>query len=370
MGVPAVQAAVNVISGTVASLPLQVFKQTGDGAVKAKSDPLYRIIHDVVNADYLTSFAWRKYMVGRLLLKGRAYTFIERNGAGKVTNLWPLNPDKVTVKVQGWRRVYEYRDATGVKVYQASEIIDLVWMPGPDGHTHLDPLYLNRHAIGLAIAAERYASTVFENGGVPPFALETTATSPTAREKASTQTNAALKKGRAEGRMAIDLAPGDKLHKLGSDPAQNQMLELRAFQILEIARVFNIPPTFLHDLSKGTYSNTEQLDLAFVKHTLHPLLEMIEQELNAKLFSDRNRSNYVEFNLDGLMRGDSSRIANFAAGVNSGLYMPDEIRATENLPPVKGGDRAYRQGALVPLDSDGFTTPSTTPAVEPQPEAK
>lgn len=360
LGVPAVQAAINVISGTIASLPLQLFRRTENGAEKAKDHPLYRIIHDVVNADQLTSFAWRKYSVGRYLAKGRSFTFIETNRAGDVRHLWPLNPDKVEVVQKGRRRFYHYTDADGLKVYKASEIIDLVWMPGSDGHSHVDPLYLNRNAIGLAIAAERFASSVFENGGVPPFALETSATSATARERATTQTEAHLKAGRKSGKQAIALTPGDKLVKLGSNPAETQMLELRRFQVLEIARVFNIPPTFLHDLSAGTYSNTEQLDLAFVKHTLTPLLEQFEQELNAKLFPPGSDL-YVEFNLDGLMRGDSSRIANFAAGVNAGLYMPDEIRATENRPPVAGGDRAYRQGALVPLDSPAFTTPPQAP---------
>lgn len=377
MGVPAIQAAVNVISGTIASLPLHLYRTTGGVAEMAKNDPLYRVVHDVVNADAQTSVQWREYMISRYLLRGRAFSFIERNGAGKVTNLWALNPDQMTVRIEAdpkvkgvSQRIYEYRRASGlIDKFKAFEIIDLVWMLDADGFSHRDPINTSRNAIGLAIAAERYASSVFENGGVPPFALETSASSPLALEKADRQTEAKLQNGRASGKKLITIGTGDRLTKLGSDPNENQLTELRRFQIEEVARIFNIPMTFLQDLTNGSYSNTEQLDLQFSKHTIAPILKKFEAELNAKLFSDRNKTNYVEFNLDGLERGDSTRIANYAAGVNAGIYMPDEIRSRENLPPVKGGDRAYRQGALVPLDADGFTTPGKAPAAPEAPVA-
>lgn len=373
LAVPSLLAAVNVISGTIASLPLQLFKNTPEGRQKSTSDPLYRIIHDQVNADYLTSFAWRKGMIARLLLRGRAFTFIERNGAGKVTNLWPLNPDNMTVEVKGWRRIYRYRDAAGVKEFQSSEIIDLIWLPGPDGHTHQDPLYVNRNAIGLAIAAERYASSVFENGGVPPYVLETAVSSPGAAERASADTAEAIKRARSQKRGVLVLPSGSALKPIGFDPDKTQMLELRKFQVIEIARVFNIPPTFLQDLSNGTYSNVEQQDLAFVKHTLTPLLEMFEQELNAKLFSDRNRQSFVEFNLDGLLRGDlPTRMTAYRTAIHGGFITPNEIRTLENREPLEGGDDLMIQGATIPLKMAGKVTvdaPVDEP-VEPDPEAK
>ncbi|MDO1559815.1 phage portal protein [Brevundimonas sp. 2R-24] len=355
LGVPAVWTAVNVIAGSIASLPLHLYKRSPEGRQRAEADPLDRIVHDQVNSDYLTSFAWRKWLVTRLLLTGRAFTFIERGGHGRVTNLWPLDSSRMAIEVRDGRRVYRYRRHDGRTVeYGAGEIIDLVWMPGADGISHVNPLDRNRNAIGLAIAAERYASIMFENGGIPPLALNGPTMSPQAAARASGDIAAALKATRDEKRNVLITPTGYDLKPIGFEPMKAQMLELRKFQITEVARVFNIPPAFLQDLSTGTYSNTEQQDLAFVKHTLTPWLELIEQELNAKLFSDKNRTNFVEFNLDGMLRGDlATRMTAYAQAVNAAVLTPNEARAIENRPAKEGGDDLLIQGATVKLNTVG-----------------
>jgi len=365
LAVPAVAAAINKISDAIASLPLQLFRRTEDGRAKADSDPLYRIVHDQVNADYLTSFAWRKWMVSRLLLRGRALTYIERNKAGRVMNLWPLDPDRVVIEIKGGRRVYRYRLADREVVYGAGEIVDLVWMPTGDGVGHHDPLIVNRNAIGLAIAAERYASTVFDASGVPPLVMSGPAMSPGAQERASTDVAAAVKAAKRERRGILTMPTGFDLKPIGFEPSKAQLLELRQFQILEIARVFGINPTFLQDLSNGTYSNTEQADISFAKHTLAPWIELIEQELNAKLFSDRNRSLFVEFNIDGMLRGDfATRMAGYATAIQNGIRTPNEVRALDNLPPSDqpDADKLHIQGATTPLGSQPQASPTAQAA--------
>ena len=350
MSVPAVFAAVNVIAGSIAALPLHLYKRTPDGRQKAENDPLAAIVHDRVNADYLTSYQWRRWLMTRLLLSGRAFTFIERNGAGRVTNLWPLDAARMTLEIRNGRRVYRYRLNDRVVEYGTGEIIDLVWMPSADGLGHVDPLDRARNAIGLAIAAERYASTIFENGGVPPLVMEGPAASPAATARMTEDITEAVRAARANKRNILAIPTGFKLDAIGFEPGKAQMLELRAFQITEVARVFNVPPSFLHDLSTGTFANVEQQDLAFVKHTLTPWLELIEQELNAKLFSDKNRTNFVEFNLDGMLRGDlAARMTAYAQGVNAGVITPNEARAIENRPPKDGGDELLIQGGTFRL---------------------
>ena len=365
LAVPAVAAAVNRIADAIASLPLHLYRRSEEGRAKADADPLYRIIHDQVNADYLTSFAWRKWMVTRLLLRGRALTYIERNKAGRVMNLWPLDPDRVVIEIKGGRRVYRYRLQDREVVYAASEIIDLVWMPTNDGVGHHDPLIIHKNAIGLAIAAERYASTVFDASGVPPLVMSGPAMSAAAQERAATDVAAAVKAAKRERRGILTMPTGYDLKPIGFDPSKAQLLELRKFQILEIARVFNIPPTFLQDLSSGTYSNTEQQDLAFAKHCIGPWVERIEQELNAKLFSDRNRSLFVEFSMDGLLRGDfTTRMNGYATAIQNGIRTPNEIRAMENLPPSDqpDADKLHIQGASVPLGEQSKANPTSEPA--------
>lgn len=349
--VPAVWCAVNFIAGTLASLPLQLFVKTDKGREAADRDPLYGILHDAPNEEW-TSFAWRKYSMVNTLLHGRSLTFIERNKAGRVMNLWPLDPTKCTIERAGGRKRYTYTDGNRTVVYGATEIIDIPFMLEADGLAHVRPVEKLKGAVGLSLALERYAQKFFDNGGVPPLALYGPVGSPAAASRASTDVTQAIRDANAERRNVLIMPTGHELKPIGIDPQKSQMEEARRFQIEEIARVFDIPPVFLQDLTHGTFSNTEQQDLHFVKHTLRQWLKAWEDEMNLKLLSARNRTKYVEFNLDGLLRGDfKSRMEGLAKGVQNAIITPNEARSFENYPNGgPDGDKLWLQGATLPID--------------------
>lgn len=354
MGVPAIWAAVNFIAGTLAGLPLHVYRKGEEGR-KRVTGGLANLLHDAVN-DEMSSFEWRKYCFERTLTTGRSLTFIERNAMGRIINLWPLNPDNVTIEVRRGRKFYRYRDngERGREVtYEAREIIDIPFSLKSDMVTARSPILANKDVIGLGIAATNYGSKLFQNGGVPPFIITGNFQSGKAMQRASDDLQEAIKRTSKENRQALALPLQHEIKTLGIDPEKSQLVELKKFLIEEYARIYSLPPVFLQDLSHGTFSNTEQQDLHFVKHTIKRWVEQAEQEMNLKLFGKNNTSQYVEFNLDGLLRGDfKTRMEGYALAVQNSLRTPDEIREGENW-PAKGGnaDRLFIQGATVPIDS-------------------
>ncbi|MDX0413919.1 phage portal protein [Sinorhizobium medicae] len=365
--VPAVWCAVNFIANTIASLPLQVFKKSGEGRDTVESDPLYGILHDAPN-DELTSFMWRKGMMINVLLRGRGVSFIERNKAGRVMSIWPLDTDKLTIERKNGRKLYHYDDGGRKVTYAANEVIDLTFMLKPDGVSHVDPVTKLRGAVGLSLALDEYARKFFANGGVPPLALYGPMPSPAAASRASQDVEKAVRDANAERRNVMIMPTGHELKPVGVDPDKSQMVESRRMQIEEIARIYGLPPVFLQDLTHGTFSNTEQQDLALTKHLISQWVKAWEQELNLKLFSARNRTKFVEFNLDSLMRGDfRTRMEGYAKGIQNGIYTPDEVRAMENW-PSKGGDadKLHIQGATVPLGMQ--STAARQPANDNNPD--
>lgn len=348
LGVPAIWAAVNFISGTVAGLPLQVYRRSNDGRQRV-SGGLAPILHDAVN-DETSSFAWRKYTFERVLTGGRAFTFIERNAAGRVLNLWALNPKHVKVKRISGRTTYEYKEpGQTLRVYESAEILDIPFMLEEDGISHRGPIATCRDAISLAIASTDYAAKFYHNGGVPPFAVTGGFQSGAAMKRAADDLEAAVDKAARDKRQALILPTGLEIKSIGGDPEKGQMIEAKRFAVEEIARIYSLPPTFLQDLTHGTFSNTEQQDLHFVKHTLKRWIEQFEQEMNLKLFG-RGARQYVEFNVDGLLRGDfKTRMEGHATAIQNSLETPNEARALENRPPLAGGDELLIQGATVPL---------------------
>jgi HK97 family phage portal protein len=185
-----------------------------------------------------------------------------------------------------------------------------------------------------------------------------------------------LRGNRSRQRKILPIPTGFELKPIGIDPSKQQLIELRQWMISEASRIMNIAPAMLHDLTNGTYSNFEQQSLNYAKMTIAPLTELIEQELNSKLFGERNKSDYVEFNMDGLQRGDFlSRMEGSAKAVFAGIRTPNEIRALDNLAPLEGGDKLYMQGANMPLDQLGkmqalaLPEPVEPPVSDPDAEA-
>ena len=353
LGVPAIWAAVNFMSGTLAGLPLNIYRKQGDDRKKVTNTRLAKILHDAVN-DELSSFDWRKGFFEGVFTGGRGLTYIERNRATlQVLNLWPLDPTKVEVRRQDFRTTYVYEDTDGkLKTYDSSEIIDLAFMRKADGISHRGPIATNKDVIALAIAATEYGSKFFSNGGVPPFAVTGDFKSHKAMARAGNDFQEAVRKAAKEERQALMLPAGLNITSIGADAEKAQLVSLKQFSIEEFARIYSLPPTFLQDLSKGTFANTEQQDLHFVKHTIKRWVEQFEQELNLKLFGRDNNKIYVELNMDGLLRGDfKTRMEGYATSIQNAILSPNEVRRKENMPEMPNGNDLLIQGATVPLGS-------------------
>ena len=159
-----VYACVRVIAETIASLPLHVYQNQGEGSVKALDHPLYPILHDEPNSE-MTSFVWRETMLAHLLLWGNAYCQIIRSGRSQILGLYPLLPDRMEVdRDSAGTLTYTYSANGGQTVKLRPE--DVLHIPGLgfDGIMGYSPIALEKNAIGLGLAAEEYGSKFFSNG--------------------------------------------------------------------------------------------------------------------------------------------------------------------------------------------------------------
>lgn len=350
MGIPAVWAAVNFLAGTIAGLPLKHYRKTETGREEVKGK-LARILHSAVN-DEMSSFEWRKYSFERTFTSGRQITWIDRVG-DEIQNFYPLDPAYVTVKKVSGKKTYRYAlPGVRAKIYVASEIIDIPFCLKADMVKALSPISANKDTIGLAIAATNYGSKFFQNGGVPPFVIEGPFQTGAALKRSSDDMAQTIKETSRQNRVALSLPTGHTIKPIGADPEKSQLVELKKFLIEEIARIYSLPPTFLQDLTRATFSNVEQQDLHLVKHTIKRWVEQSEQEMNLKLFGRDNETDYVEYNLDGLLRGDfKTRMEGYAQAIQNSIYTPAQVHAKENLPSRTEADVLLIQGATVPLGS-------------------
>ncbi len=347
--VPAVFDAVNFLERMMGTLPLHAYRDV-DGKPKRDTGDLTMLLNEAPNPEW-TAANWRRYMWHGVFTGGRGVSWIERDGVKPVA-IWPMDPAQTTVIRRNGRKFYRHATTE----YPAADVIDVTFALRSDQLAAYGPIHMGRKAIGLAIAMNDFAAGFFAGGGIPPMALEgPLPAGPEAFKRAQEQIQRAIDLARKAGRAFFGMPPGHSLKAVGIDPDKGQMTEARLFQIQEIARLYGLPPVFLQDLSKGTFSNTEQQDLQLVKHLVLHWAVIFEQELNLKLFGQRRRAREVKHNLDGLQRGDfKARIEAIARGIQTAQFTPDEARELDNRQPYPDGVGAkpYIQGATVPLGTE------------------
>lgn len=356
LALSAVWACTNLIAGSIGSLPLMVYEQINGQRAIAKGHALYRVLHDSPNYDQTAVDFW-EFSASSLELWGNSYAEITRQG-GEVVGLSPINPEVVTVKRLKSGEI-EYRwNQDGVN--HVGSDADILHIRGFGGSPlgGMSTLHFGRNAFGLSKAVERAASGTFANGLRPSGALTFESwLSKENREIAETRLTEKYVGAINAGRPLI-LEGGTKWESLAINPEDAQMLESRKFSVEEICRFFGVPPHMVGHTENSTSWGTglEQQTLGFQKFTLRRRLKRIEQALEKQLLtaSDRARGVTIEFNLEGLLRGDSAaRSAFYESALRNGWMTINETRALENLPPVTGGDTPRMQMQNVPITEAG-----------------
>ena len=356
LSLSAVWACVNLLAGTIASLPVGVWERRAGERVRVAGHPLYRLLHDSPNHDQTAVDFW-EYLQSSLELWGNAYARIERTG-GRIAGLVPINPAVISVRRLASGRI-EYGWAENGRSYRVLDD-DVFHVRGFGGGPlqGMSTLYFGRQAIGGAMAADRAAAETFRNGLRPSGVLTfETWLRPDQREIAERRLVEKFAGAQNAGRPMV-LEGGTKWQALTLNPEDAQMLESRRFGIEEICRLFGVPPHMIGHTEKSTSWGTglEQQTLAFQKFTLRRRIKRLEQAIEKQLLTpaERGRGVTVEFNLEGLLRADSASRAKFYQTMTMiGAMTINEVRALENLPRVEGGDVPRMQMQNVPITEAG-----------------
>lgn len=340
MRLSAVNACVRVYAESVASLPLFTIQRQGKVKTKVPEHPAYRLLHDRPNP-WQTSFEWRELMERDINTRGNAYSLIERDWAGQLAALYPLRPDRVTVRIDKPSRLpyYQCHELDGAPTLSRENVFHLRGM-SKDGYVGLSPIQEAMDAFGLTSALEQFASSLFANGALHRGVFVYKG-SMTPEQYARMKESIGERFGRGlKNPNAPGLLDGDWEWKQTSMPANEaQFLEARNFQVEDIARLFRMPtPMIGHNDKASTYASAEQFFLAFVVHSLRPHLVRWEQAIKRDLFTENEQDLYAEFLVDGLLRGDiRSRYAAYAIARQWGWMCTDEIRERENMDPLPDG---------------------------------
>jgi HK97 family phage portal protein len=340
LNISTVHACVRVIAETIASLPLKLYRRKSDGTKElALKHPLYKIMHRRPNENQ-TAFEYKEQKVTQLCLRGNGYGLIERTNAGVVANIIPLDPARMEVAVANGQPRYKYTWLDGKQEIISPDRIWHIRGLSTNGYEGLSPVTLAREAMGLASATEGHGARLFKNGAKPGGILTTPGTLTEKAIERLKKTWSKAYSGDNQHNVAV-LEQDLKYQVIGFSNEDSQFLQTRTFQVEEITRIYRVPPFLIgHPDKTSTYASAEQSMTSFIKHTIRPYVERIEQSADRALLTEKEQDRYFfEFDMEGLLRGDSKARAEFyASGIQNEWLSPNEARAKENLNPREGGD--------------------------------
>lgn len=337
-----VYACVRVLSDAVASLPLITYRERSDGGrERAMDTPPAQLLTSP--SPLLTPKDLWGMVTAHLNCWGNAYIAKLRVGSnGPVKRLWPIQPGYVRVEVADGEPVFIVQPHDGMQGGTFSRL-DILHIKGltTDGYTGTSPIGQAREAVGIGIAMEEYAARWFANSAFPAGVIQMPgALSADAAKRLKVDWEMFHRGQKNSSRVAV-LEGGATFSAQTMPPADAQFVEQRHLSATMIARIFRVPPWMIaaDANSRLTYSNVEQQMLQFATYSVRPWLVTIEQALLAdEDIYPVGDGLYPEFLMDSLLRADTAtRNAAYTEGFGRWLTR-NEIRISENMLPVPGGD--------------------------------
>lgn len=362
MRISAVYRCVEVISDSVAQLPIDIYKLDPEGyKCKFINHLAYDLLNSEPNED-MTRFTFMKTLVTSVLLTGNGYAYIDRDERGNALSMQFIPSTYVTIvyiqdeqgiqrkryQVTGFRLLVEPRDMVHVLNFSY------------DGIHGISTLKHAADTLRLSSDSEAHARGFFSGGGNMSGILsviEGRITEVQKKDILKAWKDTFNSSGGTSNSVAV-LTGNMRYDPITVNPAEAQLLETREFNVIDICRFFGVSPVKAFDLSKSSYSTVEATQLAFLTDTLAPMLEKIELELKRKIFlPSEKRYIEVKFDTSELLRADMAALAQYTNTMfqNGGMTI-NENRKKNNLPPVEGGDTTFVQVNLQPL-ADAINKP-------------
>ena len=367
MMLAAVWRCVDIVSGTVASLGIDIERRIGKYWQVDERHPLELVLRLKPN-ERVNSFDFWKAAVVEMLLHGNAYIYPYFNADNEITRLYLIpngactydkETDTYTISddvnnlfttCNGWRIVHLKNLSLDGGFTGVSTLTYAQKVLGVGGN--LDSLQLDSFATGSTLRGFISGDSNLVQGFGAPQDDQLNAV----KDNITTQLTSGAKIFTLPGTM--------KFNQLSLSPSDLQLVESKNLNVLDICRFFGVHPDRVFQSSSTNYKGSESAQTAFMTDTLFPLINKIETELTVKLIPNGMIGNYrVKFDLNDYYISDMGAKADYYTKmISAGVLTPNEVRMREGHAPVEGGDSAFITCNVAPIDSAKIKGEPTTPA--------
>ena len=311
--------AVTLIAGDLARIELEVSATQADSLLRSPSR-------------FMPAFEFRRALSMQALLFGNAFAAINRTRGGELLELIMLEPDGVSLDVNGPAPVYKtrlYGDLPQDQVFHLRA-------PSTNGLWGESPINLCRTSLQLLAAQEDMALKSYLNAGNPKIALvhpmKLSAEAMQRIEREYTERHS----GSANTGKPLVLAEGMKVERISSTLDDTGLEAARRYSIGDVSRIYGVPASYLSEDVGSSYGSMEWLSRMYVDACLAPWLAAWSSEIRAKLATPFDS---VVWDTDDLVRpGMAETMAALRTAVEAGFMTRNEAREEIDLGPLAGLD--------------------------------
>ncbi|MCT4796150.1 phage portal protein [Exiguobacterium alkaliphilum] len=344
--IPTVYAAIELITSSIAQLPLYLYQEQTDRSIEQLRDDRTNSLNHDANA-LETGQALKKKVVQDYLLRGKAYLF-KKNGqlhylAAKSMAEESYTDDNITVSA----KKYLYSGLSRNVEIPSEQLI--VIDSGTDGLlVNADKLF------NTALSQLKYEENLLSNGALPTGVLK-------ANTRLTEQAINRLKKGfdslysgtENTGKTLI-LEDGLDFSTIALSPDELSLHQSKSTVTSEIARVFNIPESMLNS-SANKYASLEHNNLQFLQNCIGPIITAIESALDKSYLESGEKllGFFFRFDTSELLRTtEAEKIKTISQALEKGLISFNEARHRLDLKGIEEDYFVLRLGQVLKKVSD------------------
>lgn len=375
LSISSVVAATDLISSTIARLPIQIYKKGTKGEqVILEEDRRYKILNKEPNSN-MSGINLKKRIVMDYLLHGNSYLIPEWN-RNEIVALYHVPPKNVNIKKYA-RKGTEYIidgkigiqgiDGTYVKDFDPDELV-IILKNSDDGLQSKGVLDLNSELLELALRQQRYSSSILENGSLPLAVLQV----PTKlTEKAMNNIKNSWVKNYQGGNNAgktVVLEEGVEYKPVSLNPNELDLTSGKKDTMSDIARLFNIPESMINaDANK--YNSNEQNNIHLLQYTLSPIISVIETALERSLLLEDEKNNGYRIQIDTssiLATTEAEKIKSTNEALKGGIISINEARRRHGYRVIDDDYMMWSQGSVFYNKESGrMTIPNMGANIDP-----
>lgn len=337
-----------LLSGTMMSAPLGVYERLADNARRYVPEHPYNRFLQVQPNEEMSGPDFIELQAMHMLLRGNGYGLMRQARNGTITSIDYFHPARVMPYYSGKTVWYRFTNLDGSTEDHHNSYVIHFRGPGRDagGIRALSPIAHHAEAIGVNLATRSYTAGQFERGLLTNDYIGFPADQTVTKEQRDALREYLRKRalGVTNAHNPLLLERGAEWKRVNISAKDAQLLELLQYSVVDVARIFGVPPHMIGETSAATSWGTgiEQMTIGFKLYTAVPHLVRFAKELSRKLFpviGARPSNLFIDFDVEAMQVGDSKSQGEYftrALGGNNGpgWMSQDEVRRMKNLPPL------------------------------------